>query len=114
MRHLLIWAVRIFRRVVPPQRRRSCLFRESCSRHVERIAVEQGAVAALGAAWRRFRACRPGYSFEVDAQTTDWELVCVDGSRFSGALAADDIQAVGEAVRHSLPLPGTQSTFPTT
>lgn len=43
MRHLLIWAVRIYRMVVPPQRRRSCLFRESCSRHVERIAVEQGA-----------------------------------------------------------------------
>ena len=102
MRHLLIWAVRIYRRVVPPQRRRSCLFLESCSRHVERIAVEQDALAALSAAWRRFRACRPGYSFEVDAQAMAWELVCVDGSRFSGGLTADDVQAVGEAVRNAL------------
>ena len=98
MRHLLIWAVRMYRVVVPPQRRRSCLFRESCSQHVERIAAQHGDIAALSAAWRRFRACRPGYSFEVDAQTTVWELVCVDGSRFPGGLAADDVQAVGEAV----------------
>ena len=102
MRHLLIWAVWTYRIVMPSQWRRSCLFHESCSRYVERIAVEQGTMAALGAAWRRFCACRPGYSFEVDAETTAWELVCVDGSRFSGGLAADDVQAVGEAVRSTL------------
>jgi len=102
MRYLLIWVVRVYRVVVPPQWRRSCLFRESCSVHVERIAVEQGAMAALGAAWRRFCACRPGYSFEVDAQTTAWELVCVDGSRFSGGLVADDVRAVGEAILSTL------------
>ena len=102
MRRLLIGAVGLYRRVAAPERRRSCLFHESCSRYVERIAVEQGAVAALRAAWCRLRACRPGYSFEVDAQTTAWELVCVDGSRYPAIQAADDVQAVGEALRNTL------------
>jgi putative component of membrane protein insertase Oxa1/YidC/SpoIIIJ protein YidD len=44
-------------------RTRRCLFRVSCSRHVEAVLVADG----LAAGWRAFRrraaACRPGYEF---------------------------------------------------
>lgn len=88
MRHLLFWAIGAYYRAVPAERRHTCLFRETCSQHVERIAIEAGAVAAVRALWRRFRCCRPGYHFEINADSGAWQLVCADGSRFPASVAA--------------------------
>jgi putative component of membrane protein insertase Oxa1/YidC/SpoIIIJ protein YidD len=56
--------VRIYRTTVGRvPRTRRCLFRVSCSRHVEAVLLADG----LAGGWRAFRrraaACRPGYSF---------------------------------------------------
>lgn len=82
MRYLIIWLIRIYRIIVPPQRRNTCLFRESCSLYVERIAIKFGCIAAWRAFIARYHCCRPGYSFEIDVQNNRWQLVCANGSRF--------------------------------
>lgn len=67
---------------MPPQRRNTCLFCESCSLYVERIALEAGCIAALRAFVTRYHCCRPGYSFDINTENNNWQLVCANGSRF--------------------------------
>jgi hypothetical protein len=55
--------------------RRRCLFAVSCSRHVEAVAREHGAVIAVRAMRLRFANCRPGYTFEFEDET--WRVCCV-------------------------------------
>lgn len=82
MRYLIIWLIWMYRIIVPPQRRNTCLFRESCSIYVERVARDIGCIAALRAFVSRYHCCRPGYSFDIDTGNNKWQLVCSDGSRF--------------------------------
>lgn len=64
--------------LVAPNRRRTCLFRESCSAYVYRIAATQGAWRALGAARERLRRCAPGFSLAVLPEGLG--LICRDGT----------------------------------
>ncbi|MDZ7360378.1 MAG: membrane protein insertion efficiency factor YidD [candidate division KSB1 bacterium] len=91
MRLVIIGLIRIYRQLISPERRRRCLFRESCSAYVERSAREGGSLAAIRALRRRYRCCRPGYGFQFKAETNNWELVCADGSRFSPSEAASHL-----------------------
>ena len=61
MRALLILVIRLYWMVVPVHRRRSCLFKESCSMHVYHRAAASGFIAGLRALWFRYRNCRAGY-----------------------------------------------------
>jgi hypothetical protein len=58
---------------------------------VERIALEAGGIAALRAFVTRYHCCRPGYSFDIDTEINNWQLVCVDGSRFLESEVAPQI-----------------------
>jgi hypothetical protein len=49
---------------------------------VERIALEAGCIAALRAFVTRYHCCRPGYSFDINTENNNWQLVCANGSRF--------------------------------
>jgi len=82
MRYVIIWLIHIYRIIVPPQRRSTCLFRESCSLYVERMAFEAGSIAALRAFVTRYHCCRPGYSFDINTENNNWQLVCANGARF--------------------------------
>ena len=78
MRHILLYAIRLYWQVWPESRRRCCLFRETCSRHVYRVTVESGFSAGLRALFRRFRACRSGYS--VTTVVTGVRICLADGT----------------------------------
>ena len=78
MRHVLLYAIRLYWRVWPESRRRCCLFRESCSRHVFRVTAECGFCAGLRALLRRFRACRGGYS--ITTVVTGMQIHLADGT----------------------------------
>ena len=62
MRYLLMLLIRLYW-LVPAHKRRRCIFKESCSRYVYRMAKEQGFRKALGAFRERKKQCRPGYYF---------------------------------------------------
>jgi hypothetical protein len=61
MRWVLLAAIQAYWRLKPPNGWRTCLFRESCSRHVYRRTVEDGLFAGLLALRLRMRRCRPGF-----------------------------------------------------
>lgn len=66
MSALLVLAIRLFRRLRPGHFRTRCLFRESCSRRVEREALSRGFLAALRVLAERVRECRPGSTPALD------------------------------------------------
>lgn len=60
MRYLLMFAIRIYWRI-PTKLHNKCLFKETCSQYVYRIAKHQGFIAGLIALKERNELCRPGY-----------------------------------------------------
>lgn len=60
MRYLLMFAIRIYWRI-PTKLHNKCLFKETCSHYVYRIAKHQGFKAAFKALKERDELCRPGY-----------------------------------------------------
>lgn len=74
-----LWIIRVYRRIsnlinFEP----ICLFRESCSHHVERVLVEEGLLRGVRAFFGRMAACRSGYSFEEHGE--DWIIVLRNGA----------------------------------
>ena len=82
----LILAIRTYWAVWPARWRRSCLYRESCSRYVYRMAREEGLVGGLRALRARYRTCRPGYGI-LSRYGETW-LVLADGSILSASEAS--------------------------
>jgi putative component of membrane protein insertase Oxa1/YidC/SpoIIIJ protein YidD len=76
---LLVLAIAIYRLVIPERWRRRCLFRVSCSRHVEQAARQRGLVAGLAALLSRMRRCKPGY--RLSTKGGDLHLILADGSQ---------------------------------
>ena len=60
MKYLLLLAIRIYWKI-PTKLHQHCIFRETCSHYVYRIASEQGIFAAFKAIRERNELCRPGY-----------------------------------------------------
>ena len=60
MKHLLLLAIRIYWKL-PTQLHQRCIFRESCSHYVYRIACTKGFWAGVQAMKLRYKLCRPGY-----------------------------------------------------
>lgn len=60
----MLFIIKCYWQVVPPHKRRYCLFRESCSRYVFRVVLEQGSIQGFKAFARRYRTCRPGYQID--------------------------------------------------
>jgi hypothetical protein len=82
----LILAIRLYWAVWPGRWRRGCLYRESCSRYVYRVAREAGLAGGLRALRERYRSCRPGYG--VLRRYGEAWLVLADGSVLSASEAS--------------------------
>lgn len=63
MKFILLLLIRFYWFIVPENKRKKCLFRESCSKYVYRITDEKGLVKGISALWDRIKKCRPGYQF---------------------------------------------------
>jgi putative component of membrane protein insertase Oxa1/YidC/SpoIIIJ protein YidD len=88
MRIILIITIQLYWRIWPQERRRSCIFRESCSHHVYRVASHMGLVAGVRALLRRFRVCRAGYAIVpiragVGIRLVDGTLITQDEASFT-------------------------------
>lgn len=62
MKYLLLFVIRLYWWLIPPSRRKHCIFRESCSNYVWRITKEDGFKAGIKAFLFRNKHCCPGYA----------------------------------------------------
>ncbi|WP_419494380.1 membrane protein insertion efficiency factor YidD [Chryseobacterium bernardetii] len=60
MKNLLILLIKIYWLVIPPEKRRKCIFRTSCSKHVYETITNEGFISGLYALIYRFKNCRSG------------------------------------------------------
>jgi putative component of membrane protein insertase Oxa1/YidC/SpoIIIJ protein YidD len=93
MKRAVLFAIQLYWRLVVPERRRHCIFRESCSHHVHRITRDHGVIKGISAFAHRFRRCRGGYAVTFD-QHLNPSLLLVDGTTIPIAEAADFVLAM--------------------
>lgn len=60
MKNLLVLLIKIYWFFTPPQKRRRCIFRISCSKYVYEKATTGGFIAGVKAFKYRFQNCRSG------------------------------------------------------
>ena len=65
MRYILLLIIKFYWGFIPVNKRRRCIFKESCSNFVYRVTKENGFVAGFYALKQRLRQCKPGYKIEV-------------------------------------------------
>lgn len=77
MKYLLLLAIRLYWAVIPPSKRKRCIFRESCSQYVWRIADSEGFIVGINAFLFRNKHCCPGYT--IYKYQGHYELKTVSG-----------------------------------
>lgn len=60
MKNLLSLLIKIYWWIIPPAKRRKCIFRTSCSKHVYEKTTNEGFISGLKAFIYRFKNCRSG------------------------------------------------------
>ncbi|WP_435226168.1 membrane protein insertion efficiency factor YidD [Niabella hirudinis] len=63
MRYILLFAIHLYWLLIPKNKRKRCLFKETCSKYVYRITRQQGLHAGIKALKDRKKKCRPGYYY---------------------------------------------------
>lgn len=78
MRLLLLVLIKLYWIVIPEKKRRSCLFKETCSHYVYRHTSEEGFFKGAIALKQRYKKCRKGYRLYSSLNGIELELA--DGS----------------------------------
>lgn len=61
MKVFIILIIKLYWWIIPASKRKQCLFKESCSKYVYRIAKQQGLLKGINAFKLRYYQCRPNY-----------------------------------------------------
>jgi putative component of membrane protein insertase Oxa1/YidC/SpoIIIJ protein YidD len=78
MKLILLIVIRLYWKFIPEKRRRTCLFKESCSNYVYRHTNEHGFLKGLSALMKRYKKCRHGY--DIYTGQNGFEMKLADGS----------------------------------
>ena len=91
MKFIILLAIRLYWNFIPASKRRSCIFRESCSKYVYRIAKEKGFLGGLNAFAKRYKQCRPGYQITSSSLSEETVMILCDGSVIENTEIADHL-----------------------
>jgi putative component of membrane protein insertase Oxa1/YidC/SpoIIIJ protein YidD len=61
MKYALLVVIRLYWLFIPADKRRTCLYRKSCSKHVYDVTNENGLLTGLKALTTRIKTCRPNH-----------------------------------------------------
>jgi putative component of membrane protein insertase Oxa1/YidC/SpoIIIJ protein YidD len=78
MKQLLLIIIKLYWNLIPESKRRTCLFKESCSNYVFRHTNEFGFLKGILAFRSRVKKCRGGY--EIYTGQNGFEMRLADGS----------------------------------
>jgi putative component of membrane protein insertase Oxa1/YidC/SpoIIIJ protein YidD len=76
-------------RWLPDRFKRQCLFNETCSLFVARVARESGFWPGLRALRTRVSQCRPGYLVYFDSKIKCWHVRFANGEHSEAGCVAD-------------------------
>ncbi|MCW3160776.1 membrane protein insertion efficiency factor YidD [Chryseobacterium oryctis] len=75
MKYLLILIIRIYWLIFPPEKRRKCIFKTSCSKYVYQETIEKGIISGLKALKFRFRNCRSTAILHKNPSTNNLQVI---------------------------------------
>ncbi|PTS87606.1 membrane protein insertion efficiency factor YidD [Flavobacterium sp. HMWF030] len=62
MKHLILFAIKMYWEILPPSKRRKCIFKKSCSNYVFETTQKEGFVKGLKAFQFRYKNCRGNFA----------------------------------------------------
>jgi putative component of membrane protein insertase Oxa1/YidC/SpoIIIJ protein YidD len=89
MRFIIIIVIALYWKLIPKEKRRSCLFSVSCSRYVYECTKKEGFFSGLKAFIYRFKRCRKGY--HIETQNGQFFLKLCDGTVINESEIAPNI-----------------------
>lgn len=79
MKYVLLGIIKLYWIFFPKNKRKRCIFKESCSNYIYRIINDKGIVLGIFAFKKRYEECRPGYTIYKYTQNNTFELSLVNG-----------------------------------
>lgn len=62
MKHLILFAIKMYWSCIPPSKRKKCIFKKSCSNYVFEITRKEGFISGLKAFQFRYKNCRGNFT----------------------------------------------------
>ncbi len=62
MKHLILFAIKMYWSCIPPSKRKKCIFKKSCSNYVFEITQKEGFISGLKAFQFRYKNCRGNFA----------------------------------------------------
>jgi putative component of membrane protein insertase Oxa1/YidC/SpoIIIJ protein YidD len=64
LKGIFLVLIKLYWKTYPEEERRVCLYKETCSKHTERMLLEKGFFVGITAFFKRMRNCKGGYSYQ--------------------------------------------------
>jgi putative component of membrane protein insertase Oxa1/YidC/SpoIIIJ protein YidD len=78
MKWIFLLLIKIYWKIIPENKRRNCLFKETCSRFVYKETIDKGLQGGFVALLSRTKKCRSGYTLYTGNHGIEMKLA--DGS----------------------------------
>ena len=75
MKHLILFAIKMYWSCIPASKRKKCIFKKSCSNYVFETAQEEGFIEALKAFRFRYKNCRGNFAIFKNPITNKLQMI---------------------------------------
>jgi len=75
MKHLILFAIKMYWNCIPPSKRKKCIFKKSCSNYVFDITQKEGIIKGLKAFHFRFKNCRGNFAIFKNPITDKIQMI---------------------------------------
>jgi len=75
MKHLLLFVIKMYWKIIPPSKRKKCIFRKSCSNYVFEITQKEGFINGLKAFQFRYKNCRGNFAIFKNPITNKIQMI---------------------------------------
>jgi uncharacterized protein len=80
MKYALLLMIRLYWKIIPESKRRACIFRKSCSKHVFETTKDKGIKEGLKALRFRVGNCRGGFDITFDPASGKKQMILRSGT----------------------------------
>ena len=78
MKYLLLLIIKSYWFIIPASKRRKCIFRKSCSKHVYEETISKGIISGIKALKYRFENCRSGAQIFENPTTGKFQIILLN------------------------------------
>lgn len=75
MKHLILFVIQIYWKLIPPSKRKRCIFKKSCSNYVFEITQKEGFKNGLKAFLFRYQNCRGNFQIFINPINNQIQMI---------------------------------------